>query len=669
LGNILIYNKKVEEEGFLLKLCQKRGFVFTSATLENTVALLNSMPFTTILIDAELADDRALKEMLDKTPSLILTGREEDTLKETARHWPDDRFVDYLVISPRPVDITRGERIVKIAQDYARLKSDVESLTLSKESMEKKFKRVYTEIKDIGSALSEGFMKQLEKRIALEARYIRFQKLKEKFENILKKLYAANDVNNLLDIVFDIKDLVQAGGISLYVLEENETLGKYLKPLVWDDAFLSHADFARHVALFLAQDFAATVARKGEEINTANAAADPGFSGRYQQQLKAPLYSILCTPLKHDKEVIGAIEVYNKSADDKVSKAGFSLEDQQIMRGLSEHISIAMTKLNLIQYDALTGLLRPDPFYEKVIQKIESQGKRRQEVDSYAMVMGDVDWFKNYNDRNGHEAGNRLLRELAGIMKTSIREDDLLCRYGGEEFLFFLAAVKNVEEATLLTERIRKNIEEHYFEYEEFQPRHNLTMSFGVTVFPRKELTEPGAATKALLKKIAGEADMALAEAKGKRFKNLPYNENLITKNKVCAYVRDKAAVMGRTGVLQGQERMIVEKRKSERYYASTLCIYKENGGHKVATTVDLSLGGAKFSSESQFPLAKTLDFFLILGSRANLLTGDVVYSQKVSPHSSYFYTGVKFKDLSSEDRKLLETYFQLLEKKEVQPI
>ncbi len=669
MGNILIYNKKVEEEGFLLKLCQKYGVIFTSATLEKTLTLLGSMSFTTILIDAELADDRALKEMLNQAPSLILTGREEEALKETARHWPADRFVDYLVISPRPVDITRGERILKIAQDYARLKSDVENLTLSKESMEQKMRRLYGQIKEIGSALSEGFVKQLEKRVALEARYIRFQKLKEKFENILRKLYAANDVNNLLDIVFDIKDLVRASGISLYVLEESETMGKYLKPLVWDDAFLAHADFAKHIALFLAQDFAATVARTGAEVNKTEATDDPGFSGRYQQQLRAPLYSILCTPLKRDKEVIGAIEVYNKTADDKVTKAGFTEEDQQIMRGLSEHISIAMTKLNLIQFDALTGLLRPDPFFEKVLQKIEFQGKRRQEIDSYAMVMGDVDWFKNYNDRNGHEAGNRLLRELASILKTSIREDDLLCRYGGEEFLFFLAAVKNVEEATLLTERIRKNIEEHYFENEEFQPRHNLTMSFGVTVFPRKELTEPGAATKPVLKKIAGEADMALAEAKGKRFKNLPYNENLITKNKVCAYVRDKAAVMGRAGVLRSPEKIISEKRKFERYYASTLCIYKEDGGHKVATTVDLSLGGAKISSETQFPLAKTLDFFLILGSRANLLAGDVVYSQKISPHSSYFYTGLKFKDLSQENRKLLETYFNLLEKKEVRSI
>jgi diguanylate cyclase (GGDEF)-like protein len=668
LGNILIYNKKIEEEGFLSKLCQKLGPVYTSSTLEKTVALLKSMPFSTILVDSELADDRALKELSDKTLGLILTGREEEALKEMTRHWPADRFVDYLMISPRPVDITRGERVLKIAQDFAHLKSNVESLTLSKGSLEKKLKKFYAELKSIGSALSEGLAKELEKRIALEARYLHFQKLKENFENILRKLYAANDVNNLLDIVFDIKDLVRARGISLYILEENDTLGKYLKPLVWDDAFLSHADFAKHVALFLAQDFAATVARTGEEINLANAASDPGFSGRYRQ-LRAPLYSLLCTPLKYDQVVIGAIEVYDKSADDKVSQGGFSQEDRQIMRGLSEHISIAMTKLNLIQFDALTGLLRPDPFFEKVIQKIESQGKRRQEVDSYAMAMGDVDWFKNYNDRNGHEAGNRLLRELAGVLRSSIREDDILCRYGGEEFLFFLAGVKNIEEATLLTERIRRNIEDHYFEHEEFQPRHNLTMSFGVTIFPRKELTAPGAASKTLLKKIAGEADMALAEAKGKRFKNLPYNENLITKNKVCAYVRDKATVMGRTGVIQDREKLILEKRKSERYYASTLCIYNENGGHKVATTVDLSLGGTKISSETQFPLAKTVDFFLILGSRANLLRGDVVYSQQASPHSSYFYTGLKFKDLSPEDKKLLETYFHLLEKKDVQSI
>ena len=118
------------------------------------------------------------------------------------------------------------------------------------------------------------------------------------------------------------------------------------------------------------------------------------------------------------------------------------------------------------------------------------------------MVMGDVDWFKHYNDRNGQEAGNRLLRELAAVLKSSIREDDLLCRYGGEEFLFFLAGVNNIEEATLLTERIRKTVEDHYFDYRGIpappQPDHELRRD-DVSAASRSA----GRSTKATLKNVA----------------------------------------------------------------------------------------------------------------------------------------------------------------------
>ena len=197
----------------------------------------------------------------------------------------------------------------------------------------------------------------------------------------------------------------------------------------------------------------------------------------------------------HDNDVIGVIEVYNKILPKDSNREGFTREDQQIMRTLSEHISLAITKLNLIQYDALTSLLRPDPFFENVVHQIESQRKRRGEMESYAMVMGDVDWFKDYNDRNGHEVGNKLLRELANVLKSSIRDQDLICRYGGEEFLFFLTGLKNLEEACLLTERIKKNIEEHYFKFQEFQPSNNLTMSFGITYFTMENATRSSAIT------------------------------------------------------------------------------------------------------------------------------------------------------------------------------
>jgi len=669
VGKVLIFNSKPEEREFLFKLSHPLGSVYSSPSLEKTIPLLRSISFNFYLVEAELANHPAIKPLFSAAPCLILTGREEDRLKEAIRQWPSDQFVDYILISSRPIDLNRSQRVLMIAQEYARLKGDVESLTNSKASRENKLQKLSAEIKEISHGLSGSLAKELEKRIALEAQYIRFQRLKQKFENTLRRLYAANDVSSLLDIVHDIKELIRAGGISLYIYEENEALGKYLKPLVWDDTVPAHGDFMRLVALSQAQDFASFVARTGEELNLREPGSDARFSGRYKNHLKVPLQNILCTPLKHNTETIGLIEVYNKAENGQVMKAGFSQEDQQVVRGLSEHIAMAITKLNLIQYDALTGLLRPDPFLEKVIHKIDSQSKRRQEIGSYAMVMGDVDWFKNYNDRNGHEAGNRLLRELAGVLKSSIREEDLLCRYGGEEFLFFLSGVKDIEEATLFTERIRKNIENHYFEFEEFQPRNDLTMSFGLTFLPRDLTAGQGTMTKALLKKIAGEADLALAEAKGKKLSALKVDGSMITKNRVCAFVRDKSAVMSKTTLLKEvAEKTFLEKRKYERYFTSTLCIYRENGSHRVADTVDLSLGGAKISSKVQFPLAKTFDLFLVLGNRANPLKGNVVYSRKASPNSVYFYTGLKFLDLSEVDRHLLQNYFFSLEKRDFSP-
>jgi c-di-GMP-binding flagellar brake protein YcgR len=105
-----------------------------------------------------------------------------------------------------------------------------------------------------------------------------------------------------------------------------------------------------------------------------------------------------------------------------------------------------------------------------------------------------------------------------------------------------------------------------------------------------------------------------------------------------------------------------------ERYYTSTLCIFRENGSHRVATTVDLGLGGAKISSETAFPLAKIVDLFLILGSQANPLRGEVVHCRKASPNSSFFYTGLKFLETSPADRKILESYFLSLGKKDASP-
>ena len=665
--NILIVNPNPAEVEYLSAFCQRFGSVHASDSIENAIGQAESRDFNLVLLDSSFGGYPSVKGLFKATTTFMITGADDEKIRGLIKAWPPDYHVDAVHFSLMAVDQAFLGKMIAQALDIARLKLDVRQMKSSLALSDGKVKEVYSEIKEIKGLINEQFIRELEKRISLEARFIWLQRERQKIEKVLRKIYAANDVSSLLDIVPEIKDIVQASGATIYILDENETLGKYIKPLVWDDAFLPHPEFSKFIARLDAQDFAAGVARYGQEINLADLSYDKRMSKRYLEHLKAPLKSLLGVPIMFGKEVIGVIEVYNKTALGLICREGFSREDQKMLRGLSEHIAIAMTKLNLIQFDALTALLRPDPFFEKVIQKINSQSKRRREEKGYALVMGDVDWFKNYNDRNGHEAGNRLLRELAGVLKMSIREDDLLCRYGGEEFLFFLTGVKSLEDACQLTERIRKNVEAHYFELQEFQPRTNLTMSFGVTIFPKVREALPVPVTKYDLKQLAHEADLALAEAKGKwpsSFKGLETGEKALLKNKVCSYGKKHPESHEAPEIRTYNERLFKEKRNSERHFATTIFMYKENGSYKVTKTVDLSLGGAKVISETRLPLEKTMDSILILNDLATPLKSHVVYSEKAEGESPYYFTGLKFLEMSYHEKKDLEGYLDFIRKK-----
>ncbi|MHB8094711.1 MAG: diguanylate cyclase [Candidatus Aminicenantales bacterium] len=665
---ICILNPNSIEAEALVELCAKYGDVERFSTVEEASDGGRLSGFGIAVIDLDLAGAPVLKGALDKRTGIILTGRDERALQAGSGDWSPEYYVDTFR-SPLPFageDRFRG--ILERALSHVRLKAEVEALQNSLSLNESKVREVYSEIKEIKGLINENFIKELERRVSIEAKYIWFRKERQRVEKILRKIYAANDVSSLLDIITDIKEIVQAGGTTIYIMDKNESLGRYLKPLVWDDAFLTHTESSKYIALLDSQDFAAAVARFGQDINITDLSFDRRMSRRYAEHLKTPLKSLMAVPIMHDNVVIGVVEVYNKMAAGGPGRDGFTRQDQEILRGLSEHIAIAMAKLNLIQYDALTGLLRPDPFFEKVLQKVNSRSKRRTEEGAYALAMGDVDWFKNYNDRNGHEAGNKLLRELAGILKLSIREEDLLCRYGGEEFLFLLTGVESLEEACLLTDRIRKNVDDHYFEAQEFQPRNNLTMSFGVAFFPREQRESLSPVTKADLKLLANEADLAMAEAKGKKAPEMgpgDTDERILTKNKVCCFTRESLEERQGGSIRTYRETSYREKRKYERYPASTTLMLRDNGGFKVTKTVNLSAGGAKILSDARLPTSRTIELVLVLGNKAGILKSDIIYSEKANKESPYYYSGLKFKDLGPSEHKILQDYFLAYVKKE----
>jgi diguanylate cyclase (GGDEF)-like protein len=94
-----------------------------------------------------------------------------------------------------------------------------------------------------------------------------------------------------------------------------------------------------------------------------------------------------------------------------------------------------------------------------------------------ALILFDLDHFKNVNDELGHLAGDYTLRELAACVKASVRREELFARYGGEEFAIVLPESSR-EGACVAAERIRALVENHPFEYE--GKNYPVTISLGV---------------------------------------------------------------------------------------------------------------------------------------------------------------------------------------------
>ena len=127
--------------------------------------------------------------------------------------------------------------------------------------------------------------------------------------------------------------------------------------------------------------------------------------------------------------------------------------------------------------DGLTGAFNK-AFMHKRLDEVFN-GNRRQA----ALAIMDIDYFKSYNDQNGHMEGDNLLRSLAKLLSESLRGDDMLFRFGGEEFVILFLDTTS-ENVAMVAERIRQKVADYVFPFEEKQPNGNLTISVGVAFCP-----------------------------------------------------------------------------------------------------------------------------------------------------------------------------------------
>lgn len=151
--------------------------------------------------------------------------------------------------------------------------------------------------------------------------------------------------------------------------------------------------------------------------------------------------------------------------------------------------------------DGLTGLHN----YRFLAAQLEREIRiARRFGHTLAFVMIDVDFFKHYNDAQGHSQGDMVLKGVAEALTSSVREVDTVARYGGEEFAVILPE-SDLDGAAAAAERMRAAVEERVFPFEADQPGGNLTVSVGVAV-----LAEEMAGARTLVE----AADAALYKAK-----------------------------------------------------------------------------------------------------------------------------------------------------------
>jgi diguanylate cyclase (GGDEF)-like protein len=206
-------------------------------------------------------------------------------------------------------------------------------------------------------------------------------------------------------------------------------------------------------------------------------------------------------PLVISDRLLGVLELIGREEDPHFE------EDQALFQTIAEHFALALNAAimfedfeKLATHDALTGIANHRYLQEFLHQRVLEAARTGQEL---GVIMLDVDHFRSFNEEEGHDAGDEVLRLVADAVKVCVRPYDLAARYGGEEFTVIMPG--SSEQTTLaVAERIRQRVESISYMTRSGRDRH-ITASLGVASYPNG-----GVDAKDILK----AADIALFEAK-----------------------------------------------------------------------------------------------------------------------------------------------------------
>jgi diguanylate cyclase (GGDEF)-like protein len=344
----------------------------------------------------------------------------------------------------------------------------------------------------ISSPDLEGEIQRLRRELEYRARFT------SSLQHFLERISGSDPAKTYNSIVSNSKELLQSERASLMILDEsaNQLILKAASGLATDPASVSAVRVGEGVS--------------GEVIDTGKPVmvTDLRIAGRKAAppERRYKTNSFISYPIMIGGRKVGVLNVTDKSGGGVYDEVDLSL-----LEIIGPQVALALeraewqeraTEFQLMSItDSLTGLPNRRYLEERLSEEL-NRSKRYDYPMSFLMI--DIDDFKAYNDKNGHQAGDVALQITAHCLKGALRTVDIASRYGGEEFCILLPQT-GIAEAGVIADRIRHRVSTTEFPHGKAQPLGHVTISVGVSTFTKNVDTSEN---------IIAAADRALYQAK-----------------------------------------------------------------------------------------------------------------------------------------------------------
>lgn len=338
----------------------------------------------------------------------------------------------------------------------------------------------------------ESEIQRLRRELEYRARFT------NSLQHFLERISGSDPAKTYNSIVTNSKELLQSERASLMVLDEtaNQLILKAASGLATDLASVSAVRVGEGVS--------------GEVIDTGKPVmvTDLRIAGRKAAppERRYKTNSFISYPIMIGGRKVGVLNVTDKSGGGVYDEVDLSL-----LEIIGPQVALALeraewqeraTEFQLMSItDSLTGLPNRRYLEERLAEEL-NRTKRYDYPMSFLMI--DIDDFKAYNDKNGHQAGDVALQITAHCLKGALRAVDIASRYGGEEFCILLPQT-GISEAGVIADRIRHRVSTTEFPHGKAQPLGHVTISVGVSTFTKNVDTSEN---------IIAAADRALYQAK-----------------------------------------------------------------------------------------------------------------------------------------------------------